>query len=284
MYDNHLKQIKQFAKAYHIFVSVIVVVCMFALQFLALNVSAQVFNGDDSEYRLHMVVTECMVLIIGIMTVKRLSKVTCQHLGFVRYKAAKYFTWGILGSIAVASLVFLVNLLVHSIDITFVWQTDMVLSFIMLFVFYMVQAMFEEVMFRGYLLPQFAKVMGTFGAIIVTSGIFAILHYNNPCVTLIPFMNIFALGVMYCVLFYRTGRIWLIGAAHGMWNFMIGPVLGMNLSGMETPNLVLQSMPNVGYTIISGGRYGLEGSLVTTILCIAIIAWFLVVPIRETRM
>jgi membrane protease YdiL (CAAX protease family) len=75
----------------------------------------------------------------------------------------------------------------------------------------------EEIVFRGFLLPGLAaSVLGTSGALILTSGAWALLHWQYH-----PFylMQIILLGVVFGWLRLRSGSTALTIVLHGLLNF-----------------------------------------------------------------
>jgi hypothetical protein len=149
----------------------------------------------------------------------------------------------------------------------------------LLFVFVVLAfgAVGEELLFRGYAFQLLIRTMGEFAAVLPVSVLFGIAHMGNHGVTLMAIFNTIVWGVLLGYAFLRTGALWLPIGLHFGWNAAM-PVLGINLSGftMGVPGSSL-----VGYTmhwnageLWSGGAYGLEGSLMTTV---AVVVLFFVV-------
>ena len=81
-------------------------------------------------------------------------------------------------------------------------------------------------------------------------------------------INTVAWGILLGYAVWRTGALWLPIGLHFGWNVTL-PLLGSNLSGF--------TMGVTGYTLEwdvgvlwSGGGYGVEGSLLTTIIVVAL--------------
>ena len=60
----------------------------------------------------------------------------------------------------------------------------------------------EEIFFRGFMYPAVKKKFGIFGAVMVTSAIFAFLHAH-----LVGFLPIMALGILLAYLYEKTGSL-----------------------------------------------------------------------------
>ena len=130
-------------------------------------------------------------------------------------------------------------------------------------------AMLEELLFRGVLLRITEEVCGTAAAIIVSAGLFGLAHAANPGAT--PF-TIFALtaeaGILLSLAYVLTRNIWLAVGMHMAWNFMEGFVFGMEVSGSREPSsLFTTSM--TGPDLLTGGSFGIEGSLVSLVVSLA---------------
>jgi membrane protease YdiL (CAAX protease family) len=129
-------------------------------------------------------------------------------------------------------------------------------------------AMGEELLFRGYAFQLLIRTLGPFATILPTSVIFGLLHAANPDANALGIVNTVAWGILFGYAVWRTGALWLPIGLHFGWNFAL-PLLGSNLSGftMGVTGYTLQW--NVG-VLWSGGGYGVEGSLLTTGIVVAL--------------
>ena len=71
----------------------------------------------------------------------------------------------------------------------------------------------EEVFFRGFVLSGLVGNLGTVGAAIVSSLVFALFHVDPKM--MVP---IFVTGLLFAWLYSRTGSVWSCVAAHAMQN------------------------------------------------------------------
>ena len=129
-------------------------------------------------------------------------------------------------------------------------------------------AMGEELLFRGYAFQLLIRSLGPFATILPTSVIFGLMHSWNPNATPMGIVNTVAWGILLGYAVWRTGALWLPIGLHFGWNVAL-PLLGSNLSGftMEVTGYTLEW--NVG-VLWSGGGYGVEGSLLTTGIVVAL--------------
>ncbi len=142
----------------------------------------------------------------------------------------------------------------------------------------MMAATVEELVFRGYPLQVFAEgsrrwIAGSLLCVFFTWG-----HGSNPDVTVIGIINIFLASVVLTLLYFQTRRLWLPIAFHLSWNFSQSWLWGFDVSGIKIEDQLFVMTPT-GSELVTGGEFGLEGSILSTILFVAVVVWFLVKPI-----
>jgi membrane protease YdiL (CAAX protease family) len=146
-----------------------------------------------------------------------------------------------------------------------------------LFIFTMAAAV-EELIFRGYPLQAFSEGSRRWIAGWLLCFLFTWGHFDNPDVTVVGIVNIFLAAVMLTVLYFQTRRLWLPIALHLSWNFAQSWLWGFDVSGIKIEGQLFVVTLH-GSDLVTGGEFGLEGSILSTVLFAAIIVWFLVKPI-----
>jgi len=129
-------------------------------------------------------------------------------------------------------------------------------------------AMGEELLFRGYAFQLLVRAAGPFATILPTSVIFGLLHSGNPGANSLGLVNTVAWGILFGYAVWRTGTLWLPIGLHFGWNVAL-PLLGSNLSGFTMGVTGYTLEWNVG-VLWSGGGYGVEGSVLTTGIVVAL--------------
>ena len=125
----------------------------------------------------------------------------------------------------------------------------------------------EEALFRGYPLQTMARARLAWVAIILTSLVFSWGHLGNPNVSpAFTFINTAIAGVWLAVAYLRTRNLWFPLGIHWAWNWTMGAVLGLPVSGIErlTPAPLMRAADQ-GPAWLTGGAYGLEGGAACTI-------------------
>lgn len=140
-------------------------------------------------------------------------------------------------------------------------------------------ATLEELVYRGVLLRIIEGKLGTWIALGVSSLAFAGFHVvATPNVTLWTGFSVFVAGLWLGGAYLYTRRLWFPIALHAAWNFTQGAIFGIAVSGDEAGQGLFVGTTS-GPTWLSGGAYGLEGSVIV----VGIIFLASIVILREAR-
>ncbi len=129
----------------------------------------------------------------------------------------------------------------------------------------------EELMFRGY---AFQLLTGSFGPwrVIPAFGVlFAVAHLANLGSWWLGTFNTGLWGLLLGFAMWRSGALWLPIGLHFGWNFIL-PLAGARLSGF-TLGLTGYELKWKAPIWLSGGEYGPEGSVLTTLACVLLMIW-----------
>lgn len=152
-----------------------------------------------------------------------------------------------------------------------------------LFIAFGIQGMTEEVLFRGLLMNEISSKKGIWLGMVVNSLVFSVVHGANPNTSLLALINIFICGMMFSLLFYLSDNMWLTGAFHSMWNFFMGTILGLEVSGQKISGSLLVTKSISGKELISGAEFGFEGGLVVTVVGLIFCVTFYQLKLRQSR-
>ncbi len=97
------------------------------------------------------------------------------------------------------------------------------------FVGQMIWGFYQEYVYRGLLQTELARRWGAAKGILASNLLFTFgplhwYHFSNSWEhpgQLLIFPAIFAIGLYFGVLFYRSGNLWIIGVAHGIGDFFV---------------------------------------------------------------
>jgi uncharacterized protein len=131
-----------------------------------------------------------------------------------------------------------------------------------LLIVFLPAAVHEELLFRGYVYQKL-RLLSRVGAMLATSVLFAALHAGNRGIGWLAFVNLFLGGLLLAEAFELKQRLWLPIALHFAWNITSGPLLGYAVSGYIAERSMWRTVI-VAALPVSGGEFGLEGSVVIT--------------------
>lgn len=143
---------------------------------------------------------------------------------------------------------------------------------------------YEEIVFRGYVLPNLKEgftilkvtpVQATIAAVLISSGVFGFAHYGNPNATIFAVLNIVLAGIMLSIPLVLTGRLALSIGLHFGWNFFQGGVFGFRVSGQSIRHSIIEIQQG-GNELWTGGSFGPEGGAIGVLGVLFLIAVVLV--------
>ncbi len=130
----------------------------------------------------------------------------------------------------------------------------------------MISGIGEEVMFRAIALRLLEKLVGTWGALVLTAAFFGAAHLGNPGATWFAALAIaMEAGILLGACYLYTRRLWLAIGVHAAWNFTQGWVFSVPVSGGKVPAGLFTSARN-GPEWLTGGSFGLEASAVAMVV------------------
>ena len=208
--------------------------------------------------------------LIGIWVVHQLIfKRSWSFSGFGRTEWHTQLLIGFILSFILIGLGFLILFLTGILSIQSVlFDGKLFFGFLL---FFLVQASVEEFMLRSFLLPTIATRFSIVTGILFSSLVFTVLHAWNPNVSWISLVNIFLAGIMLGALYIKYGQIWAPIGLHVGWNFFQGSFFGFEVSGLGVYSLI--NVEVHGNEFITGGSFGLEGSLISTIMMVLVTYW-----------
>lgn len=246
----------------------------YILLFIMANIigSLVVISGSMREniYIILMFSQEIVLILTPILSWKVLFKNDLSLIGLksLNKKEIKNLILGLVMGIIAITLAFILILLSKSgVLVNSLLEPRFSLSLVLYLILFILVGFAEELLSRGYIIGAMeASNNNKWFAIMVSAVIFSLMHYGNNGFSLIPFLNIFLVGILFGVMYVKTKSIWLSTGFHITWNFFQGCIYGMPVSGITTPKLY--EMTFVGNSILNGGTFGPEGGLIVTMVII----------------
>lgn len=134
------------------------------------------------------------------------------------------------------------------------------------FLIFAVGAAAEEALFRGYILQTFSRSGLAWIGIAITSLFFGAVHWRNPNSGIISTIDTIVAGVWFSIAYLKTRDLWFVWGMHFIWNWMQGSIFGIEVSGLTdfAAGSVLRELDS-GPTWLTGGSYGIEGGIASTV-------------------
>jgi len=141
---------------------------------------------------------------------------------------------------------------------------------------FLVIALFEEYLFRGYLLftltrglaglyrriasPSRSAALGFWTAALLLSFGFGLIHSSNAGESPIGLLAAALISLVFCLSLWRTGSLWWAIGFHAAWDWAESFLYGVADSGITVRFHLLATHPT-GSALLSGGATGPEGSV-----------------------
>lgn len=151
-----------------------------------------------------------------------------------------------------------------------------ILSVLLIIPFWIVQAGAEEILTRGWVLPAVSAKSNKLIGILISSALFVSLHANNAGLNAVAIINIFLVGVLLALYTLKSDSLWGAIMYHAFWNFTQGSFFGLSVSGGSGTKPNLMNFSSQGNLLLSGGRFGIEASIITTAVLVLTLAILLV--------
>lgn len=266
-----------------IFITAFLVVALFVVVLFRLALSVALLNtATDADELLDTgagYVVQGMVMLIAATLVgwacgRWLEGLTWRAVGWSRHRGWLKDVW--LGSLVGATAMLVATLIASAtggmrftlapgVEVAAIGRTLVVSALI-----FVLAAAAEEATFRGYPLQTLLRSLPAWAAIIPSSVLFAAVHLMNPNVARgFTFLNTTLAGVWLAVAYMRTRSLWFPLGLHWSWNWTMGALLGLPVSGITriAPAPLLRATDS-GPAWLTGGSYGIEGGLACTLALI----------------
>ncbi|MGZ5133846.1 MAG: CPBP family intramembrane glutamic endopeptidase [Flavitalea sp.] len=237
--------------------------------------------GKDLNFTLLVLFASFLVSVMLVLLFRKLiDRKDISSLGFAYKKHIPDAAVGFLLPVSMLGLVSLVLFFTNNLEWTDIsFNTGDFLNGVFLMTMI---AVGEEMVFRGYILNNLMESMNRWLALTISSALFALMHSNNPGIDIIAMVNLFVGGFLLGINYIFTRNLWFSIFLHTAWNFLQGPVLGFPVSGVNLPSILHPQLK--GNTLLTGGVFGLEASLLTgVVLLITLFILYLVYQQKSER-
>lgn len=211
-----------------------------------------------------------VIILIIVAFVLFAEKRSLRSMGFSKDRAFSSYIKGLICGFVMFGAVVLIGYLTGQYEFSGLGSASVYLL-IAFFIGFIIQAMHEEILLRGWMFVSISRKNNMYAAMFLSSIVFVLGHLRNSGIDALSLINIFLVGIVFCVMFLRYDNIWFCSAAHTMWNFTESCIFGFAVSG-ESDLPMIFSFTQKNISILGGGSFGPESSLITSsVLLIALI-------------
>lgn len=135
---------------------------------------------------------------------------------------------------------------------------------------FVIQGAAEEALCRGFLMQSLLKKVSVPWAVFLSATMFAIPHLASMEADLtfkvLGIVNLYLVSILFSLLILLRSNLWISCGLHSVWNFVLYGMMGLNVSGEQANETGIFSFVVNGSSIFNGGAYGVEASIITTIV------------------
>lgn len=247
-------------------VAIIVSVLVMVLGQLPFTPLLQGTSTQTFEGQLLLTTTFIGPMLLLFAWVRLKEKRPIASLGF-RRPAVRQIVIGAAVGLALTSATVLINVAMGTATLGDVSANGViVLLTLVLLVGFAIQASTEEVVDRGFLLQAVARRWGLVAALVIQAAVFAGLHGANGGLTWVAWANLVGVAVFLGLWVWVTGNLWGACAFHTVWNWSQGNLWGAPISHNQASTSIANYTPtDSSATLLTGGDFGLEGSVLPLI-------------------
>lgn len=247
-----------------------------------MELALQFLNNLPVWIRVLNLVLTVITTVVCILFCRILQKRSLSSMGLNRKHILPEYLKGAAFGILMITATVLLSLLFGAVRLSF---SGFRIGYVLLFLIgYMIQGMSEEVLCRGYLMVSITRRNQVWRAVLVSSLVFALLHIMNPGFGILPFINILLTGAVFGVYALKRGDLWGACAMHSFWNFFQGHIFGISVSGTGANDgvSILNASTQPTSALLTGGTFGIEGSVSCTIVMIVslLLVLFVMKPVE----
>ena len=210
-----------------------------------------------------------IIAAVAVLYWKLIEKKPLSEMGLTK-RSGNYFIGVLIGIFLLAvSVAFIV--LTGNIEFQGVFKNANIPIIFLLFGGFVIQGATEEFLCRGIVLQTLKEKTSLPIAIAVSTVMFIIPHWSSlfageMIYGVIGVANLVLISIIFSLLTIRFKSIWAACGLHSFWNAILYSVFGLNLSGNDETVTAVFNMQSVGKNIWNGGEYGVEASIITTIV------------------
>ena len=217
---------------------------------------------------------------VALLYWKLIEKKHLSEMGLTK-QFGNYFI-GVIAGVILLALCVAAIVLSGSIKYQGIFENVDIRMIVLLIGGFIVQGANEEILCRGIVLHALKENTSVWIAIAVSTVLFIMPHWSSlfdggTSYGIIGVANLVLISIIFSLLTVRFKSIWAACGLHSFWNAILYCILGLNLSGNDETVTAVFKMQSVGKNILNGGIYGIEASVITTVVLAlaATLIWYM---------
>lgn len=200
---------------------------------------------------------------------KLFQKKSVKELGFTG-KPVSYLAGALIGAVMLVIAV-IITVLTGAIRFNGVFGNIDTMMVAAMSICFVLQGAMEEILCRGVVHQLLIKKTSVPVTVGVSAALFTIPHLQgmeggSPQIVAVGVINLVLVSIIFSLITMRSRNIWAACGLHSTWNYILYSILGLNLSGIDENVAAVFDMRSVGSNILNGGEYGIEASVITTVV------------------
>lgn len=217
---------------------------------------------------------------------KWIEKKPLSEMGLTK-EFGSYYIGTVIGVVLIAVSVFAI-VLTGNIEYHGIFENTDIFAIILLIGGFVVQGATEEFLCRGVVFHSLKEKKSLDIAMDISTLMFIIPHLSSLFDSgliygIFGIINLLLISTVFSLLTIRFKSIWAACGLHSAWNAVLYSILGLNLSGNDKTVTAIFNIQSVGENIWNGGKYGIEASVITTVvLAVTVVLIWHINKVRAT--
>ena len=224
---------------------------------------------DSQTITLIMYYGYVIVISVIILYWKLIEKKSLSEIGLTNH-IGSYFI-GVLTAVLTLSIIIGMITLTGNIEYHEIFERKNLLLLVLFGGGFIIQGTMEELLCRGFLFYTLKDKISLPVAVTISTIMFIIPHWSSlfageTIYGVIGIINLILISLIFSLLTICFQNLWAACGLHSFWNFILSSILGLNLSGNDKNTTAIFNMQSVGNNIWNGSIYGIEASVITTLI------------------
>lgn len=225
------------------------------------------------------------VIFLVWLWVRFFEKRSFKTIGFIKQGAFKNYLFGFLVALIMLSIVIAFMAIFGTIEVKEKIEfpeVSFIGVFFLMLLGYIVQGAAEEVLARGWQFQVIGARYKPWLGAVISSVIFAFLHGFNAGVSALALINLVLFSFLLILFILYQKSIWAACGWHTAWNWAMENIYGLEVSGTKGEGSIL-NLTSSGPEILTGGGFGPEASIFTTIVLLGGMIYILVLSKNKSK-